>query len=134
MLVDTGPLIALIDARQPEHQLCRRTFDAAAVPVVTTWAVFVETMHLLRPRGGPRYQRGLWALRSRGILTLHQHADTELARMQLLMERFDNVQMDLAHASLMSAAEVRRDRTIFTLDKDFKIYRFDDGGFFDVVP
>ena len=42
--------------------------------------------------------------------------------------------MDLADASLMVAAEALRDRAVFTLDNDFRIYRFEDDGFFDVVP
>jgi len=134
MLCDTGPLLALIDARQPEHQVCRRVFDSAPMPMLSTWACFVEAMHLLRARGGPRYQHRLWAMRSRGMLALHQHAETETPRMQLLMERYDNVLMDVAQASLMVAAEVTGDRKVFTLDKNFRIYRFDDGGFFEVVP
>ena len=134
MLCDTGPLIALIDARQPEHVQCRRVFDAAPVPLTTTWTCFVEAMYLLRSRGGPRYQNRLWAMTARKALVLHQHADTELARMQLLMERYDNMLMDLAHASLMVASEATGDRKIFTLDKNFRIYRFEDGTLFDVVP
>jgi hypothetical protein len=37
-------------------------------------------------------------------------------------------------ASLFVAAELTGARTVFTLDNDFRIYRFDDGGFFVVVP
>jgi predicted nucleic acid-binding protein len=134
MLCDTGPLIALIDARQPEHVLCRRVFDAAPVPLTTTWTCFVEAMYLLRARGGPRYQNRLWAMTARKVLVLHHHADTEMTRMQLFMERYDNMLMDLAHASLMVAAEVTNDRKVFTLDKNFRIYRFEDGSYFEVAP
>jgi len=133
MLCDTGPILGLIDARQPEHIACRRVFDTAPMPLTSTWACFIEAMHLLRSRGGPRFQQRLWAMRSRGMLTLYQHGDSDAARMQLLMERYDNVPMDVTQASLMVTAEATNDRKIFTLDKNFRIYRFDDGGFFEVV-
>jgi predicted nucleic acid-binding protein len=134
MLCDTGPLLALIDPRQPEHHSCRVIFDAAPLPLVSTWACFAEAMHLLRRLGGLRYQQHLWEMQSRGLLTLHSHTQNELARMPVLMERYANVPMDLADASLMSAADFLGDRKLFTLDNDFRIYRFDDGGIFNVTP
>jgi hypothetical protein len=134
MLCDTGPLLALIDARQPEHVQCRRVLDAAPVPLTTTWPCFVEAMYMLRSRGGPRYQNRLWAMATRKVITIHQHAEAELARMQLFMERYDNMLMDLAHASLMAASEATNDRKLFTLDKNFRIYRFEDDSYFEVVP
>jgi len=50
------------------------------------------------------------------------------------MKRYENVPMDLADATLMAVAEATGDRRIFTLDNHFRSYRFDDGGYFDVVP
>ena len=134
MLCDTGPLLALIDRRQPDHERCRQIFETAPLPLVSTWACFVEAMHLSRGLGGPRFQAHLWAMHARQLLILHRHDDDELPRMQILMQRYENVPMDLADASLMTAAEALNDRRIFTLDNDFRIYRFDDGGFFDVMP
>ncbi len=42
--------------------------------------------------------------------------------------------MDFADASLFVAAEKTGTRKILTLDNDFRIYLFEDGGFFEVVP
>ena len=42
--------------------------------------------------------------------------------------------MDLADASLVAIAETLRLRKVFTLDSDFRIYRTQDGGAFEIVP
>jgi hypothetical protein len=134
MLIDAGPLVSLCDKKQPTHSSCQAILESAPVPVISTWACFVEAMYLVGRIGGFRLQEHLWDLLNRGILQLHQHADTESARMAALMERYQNVPMDLADASLVSTAETLGDRSIFTLDSDFRIYRLPDGGAFSVVP
>ncbi len=50
------------------------------------------------------------------------------------MNRYQNVPMDLADASLVAAAETLNDRKVFTLDSDFRIYRLADGSAFEIVP
>jgi uncharacterized protein len=67
-------------------------------------------------------------------LLLHKHNEAELERMQHLMEQYKNVPMDLGDASLVTAAETLDQRLIFTLDRDFYIYRFRDTQAFEVVP
>jgi predicted nucleic acid-binding protein len=124
----------LIDARQPENSTCRSIFNTAGKPLVTTWACLAEAMYLLDGLGGPPFQDYLWEMWDVGALVFHHHSDDELLRMRVLMKRYDNVPMDLADATLMTVAETTGDRRIFTLDNDFRIYRFDDGGYFDVVP
>jgi uncharacterized protein len=134
MLVDAGPLVSLCDKKQPTHSSCQAVLESAPVPVVSTWVCFVEAMYLVGRIGGFPLQEHLWALLNRGILQLQQHTDAERARMAMLMERYQNVPMDLADASLVSIAETLGDRSIFTIDSDFRIYRLPDGGTFSVVP
>jgi predicted nucleic acid-binding protein len=102
--------------------------------MVSTWACFVEAMYLVGRIGGFPLQSHLWALLDRGIVTLHQHTEIERRQMSTLMERYQNVPMDLADASVVALAEALRDRQIFTLDSDFRVYRLSDGSAFDVVP
>lgn len=54
--------------------------------------------------------------------------------MRELMDRYQNVPMDLADASLVVAAEVLQVGKIFTLDADFHIYRIKDSIPFEIVP
>ncbi|HZK79406.1 MAG TPA: hypothetical protein VFC46_00015 [Humisphaera sp.] len=134
MLVDAGPLVSLCDRKQPTHARCEAVLEAATVPLVSTWACFVEAMYLVGRIGGYPQQEHLWALLNRGIVRLHDHRLSEMNRMAALMNRYQNVPMDLADASLVVVAEILNDRTVFTLDGDFRIYRLSDGGAFDIVP
>jgi hypothetical protein len=63
IIVDTGPLVALLDADDTQHQPCvaiaRRL---PAVPLITTWPCFTEAMYLLGAVGGYAYQAQLWQL------------------------------------------------------------------------
>ena len=67
-------------------------------------------------------------------LMLAETTASMLARMPVLMEHYQDVPMDLADASLVALAEEREFREIFTLDRDFHIYRLPDGAGFQVVP
>lgn len=49
------------------------------------------------------------------------------------MERYRNVPMDFADASLVAAAETLRTRRIFTIDGDFCVYRVNDRDLFEVI-
>lgn len=50
------------------------------------------------------------------------------------MDRYRDVPMDLADASLVAIAEVLNQRQIFTLDRDFYIYRLCGNQSFEIVP
>lgn len=46
-LTDAGPLVALIDADEEDHELCRTVLAQLELPLVTTWPAFIEAMYLL---------------------------------------------------------------------------------------
>ena len=50
-----------------------------------------------------------------------------------LMQKYRDVPMDLADASLVTVIEQRRLGPLFTLDSDFQIYRLSNGGAIRVV-
>jgi predicted nucleic acid-binding protein len=84
-------------------------------------------MYLLGSVGGYRYQAELWKLWETGRLILHDLSSAELTRMAALMEKYRDTPMDLADASLVAVAESRSLQRIFTLDRDFYIYRLANG-------
>jgi len=55
---------------------------------------------------------------------LHFNGEDEQTRIQILMGQYRDLPMDLAGASLVTAAETLNQKQIFTLDQDFQIYRF----------
>ena len=54
--------------------------------------------------------------------------------MYVLMQRYEDVPMDLADASLVAAAEALGTQRIFTIDSDFYIYRVNEREAFQVLP
>lgn len=70
----------------------------------------------------------------RKALQLVDLAPDEVQRARVLMEKYQDVPMDLADATLVATAEARRMRRIFTLDSDFQIYRLRGRISFELVP
>jgi len=122
ILVDTGPLVALFDPRDDAHAHARGVLATIRQPLITTVPVLTEVFHLLAPAS-----RGAEAVRefvAAGGLRVWFMADVSLARAFELMDRYADHPMDLADASLVTAAETLRTTSIFTLDRaDFFAYR-----------
>lgn len=75
----------------------------------------------------------LWSYVADQILVFHINSGDEQARMKDLMEQYRDLPMDLADASLVVTAETLNQRRIFTLDRDFQIYRFRSNQPFEIV-
>ena len=133
-LVDAGPLIALIDRDDADHEACVDVLEDLSAPLVTTFAAFTEAMHLLGDRAGWAGQDALWRLQSRGDLVLHTVEGETLDRARKLMQKYRDLPMDLADATLVALAEELKLRRIFTLDGDFTVYRLPGRKAFEVVP
>jgi predicted nucleic acid-binding protein len=126
ILVDSGPLVALFDPRDADHDDCRSRLKALRAPLMTTWPVLTEVFHILA-----RDSRGAVQLRvflGQGGVRVHQPDVAEFARALALMDQYADHPMDLADASLIAAAESLKTRQIFTLDRnDFSTYRIRRG-------
>jgi uncharacterized protein len=134
ILTDAGPLIALIDRRDAEHSRCVLAAQRLVSPMLSTWPAFTEAMYLLGSAAGWRGQEPLWRMIRAGQLRLADTTATMLARMPALMEQYRDLPMDLADASLVALAEDQQLREVFTLDRDFRVYRLPDGRAFNLVP
>ena len=133
-LTDAGPLIALIDADEGDHQTCVLALRQLDLPLVTTWPAFTEAMYLLSRAGGPVGRQALWRLVLNDRLELADLDRAALKRTAALMDKYADRPMDLADATLVALAEIRNQRRIFTLDDDFSIYRIHGRTRFDIVP
>ena len=133
-LTDAGPLIAIIDADEPDHAACVEALDEVVLPLVTTWPAFTEAMYLVARAGGITGQRALWRLVQTGRLAIVDLSRAAVERSARLMNQYADRPMDLADATLVAFAEEQGHRTIFTLDADFHVYRFKGRRRFEVVP
>jgi len=133
-LTDAGPLIALIDADEQDHERCRKALDELRLPLLTTWPAFTEAMYLLARVGGWKAQQALWRLVLREDLLVDPLSPEATVRAARLMETYADRPMDLADATLVALAEERGLTRVFTLDADFAIYKLRGRRHFDVVP
>jgi predicted nucleic acid-binding protein len=133
-LTDAGPLIAIIDADEPDHVMCVEAVDRTALPLVTTWPTFTEAMYLLGRAGGIKGQRALWKLVQTDRLVVADLSAAAGERSARLMDQYADRPMDLADATLVAYAEEHGHRTIFTLDADFEVYRLRGRHRFELIP
>ena len=122
-LTDAGPLIAIIDADEPDHERCLQALDETTLPLVTTWPAFTEAMYLLARAGGNHAQQALWRLVQTDRLVIADLSASTVERSSRLMDKYADLPMDLADATLVALAEEEGYRTVFTLDSDFSVYR-----------
>ena len=120
-IVDTGPLVALLSARDTHHQWARSSFATIAPPGITCEAVLAEAWHLLR--GTARGQSALLELLAGGTLTIEFGLMAELAAVRRLVSRYNDQPMSLADACLVRLAELYDEAAVITLDRDFAVYR-----------
>jgi predicted nucleic acid-binding protein len=122
VLVDAGPLVALIDRADPEHDACVAALKTLRDPLITVWPAFTEAMYLL----GQSWiaQKALWSRVETDALTLAPLDESDASRMRELMEKYRDLPMDLADAALVRVAERESLTQMFTLDrKHFSLYR-----------
>jgi uncharacterized protein len=133
VLVDAGPLIALIHADDQHHRRCVAAFQQVTEPLGTVWPVLTEAMYLLSFFW--KAQEALWEMLDRGVIQLLPLAGEDMSRMRELMKKYKDLPMDLADAALVAVAEREKIRRVFTLDRrDFDVYRPAKLGRFLLLP
>jgi uncharacterized protein len=122
VLIDAGPLVALIDRSDDWHPLSRRTFEELDAPLITVWPAITEASHLLKHV--ERGQANLLRLVESGAIKVASLDTDDLPRMRELMTKYHDLPMDLADAALVRVAERDQIDRVFTIDRrDFEIYR-----------
>ena len=132
LLLDTGPFVALVDRSEGRHDQCVAVLDTWTGAVVTTEAVLTETLY-----GGTAMegQKADLEFILRGALQLVPSSHASLQRVATLMERYRDVPMDFADATLVVLGEELEIDRVFTLDRrGFSTYRMNRGKPFRVIP
>lgn len=132
-LIDTGPLVALLDRDDHWHRACVETFSNLQLPIATSAAVLAELFHLLGDH--TRRLESAWRMLRSGAITLLPITDDDMPSLEHLMKQYADRPMDFADATLVHLAKRETLSTIFTIDHaDFETYRIDGKRKFHIVP
>ena len=133
ILLDTGPLVALLAQNDTYHRLCVDTLASLSPPLFTCWPVLTEAAWLLRDQERP-VDRMLDAQIS-GMFELLSLESDSLTAIAAIMRRYENIRLQLADAALVYLADRENIRTIFTLDRrDFAIVRLKRNRMLKLIP
>ena len=122
VLVDTGPIVAIMSPADQYHEVCVQALAHLPGPLFSCWPVITEAAWLLRRQ--PKAIRQLLESTSSGFIELLQLQSTEATEIGKVMEKYKSLRPQLADAALVYLAERDNIDTIFTLDRrDFSVYR-----------
>lgn len=120
VLLDTGPLVALINRREQFHPWVRQEWAKIQPPLLTCESVITEAYFLLKNVYGGEAAI-ITLLRSR-VIQIPFRLENNLEAVDELMIRYQSVPMSLADACLVRMTELYSSE-LLTLDSDFTIYR-----------
>ncbi len=126
VIIDTGPLVALFDPKDPDHKACHEVLKTIKEPLYTTESVLTEVLYMFEPDS-----QGALGIKEYFLdeyVSLSALKKTDLERSFYLMKKYCDLPMDFADATLLALAEKLGTPKIFTLDfKDFNIYQHKKG-------
>lgn len=125
ILTDTGFWCAFFNAKDNHHLKSVQMMQELDEGLITTWPVITETSFLLGKAFGVRSQlRFLSTLESKYI-EISAISTQDLVRISQLIEKYEDLPMDLADASLVILAEKLGHGRILSTDiRDFQTYRW----------
>ena len=133
VLVDAGPLVAILSERDERHRLCVRTLESLSGSPFSCWPVITEAAWLLRAY--PGVVSLLLRRVSEGVPAMLPLSSLEARPIGDLLKKYESMKPQLADASLVHLADRESIDTIFTLDRgDFSVYRSARNRRFRLIP
>lgn len=121
VIVDTGPIVALLNRRDRHHPWASERFRQIVAPAFTCEAVISECCFLL-----DNIHSGVDALMqlvARGVIVIDFSFQDEYLSIAKSLKKYRSVPMSFADACLVRMSEKISNTSVLTLDEDFRIYR-----------
>jgi predicted nucleic acid-binding protein len=133
ILVDTGPLVAILSREDAHHEECVEALRELTGPLYTCWPVITEAAWLLRH--STRAVRQLLNSVDGGFLELLPLAGKDAQGIAGTMKKYESMRPQVADAALVYLAGREKIETVFTLDRrDFSVYRASGRRALSIVP
>jgi uncharacterized protein len=135
IVLDTSGLLAALDADQRYHEPARRVLQSDRGPFFLSPFVLAELDYLLLTRVGPQAEAALLREVAEGAFELVPFLAEDVADAVALIERYGDLKIGLADASLaVIAARVRTTRILTLDERHFRSIRPLWGRAFTLLP
>ena len=120
-LIDAGPLIALFNKSDKYHEKIKEFIKNYKGLLTTSWPVITEVCHMLDFNINAQIDFLKWI--KLGGLKVEDIETEEIDKIIKLSEKYSDIPMDLADATLIIISERLGIKEIITIDSDYYIYR-----------
>jgi uncharacterized protein len=123
VLLDTGPLVALLSENDANHERARTLFADCLPPFRCCEAVVAEACFMMRKvhAAGPAE---VIALGRRGVYDVAISADEHWPNIEAVLRKYADRPISFADACLIRCAEIHEEARILTFDRDFSVYKW----------
>lgn len=124
LVLDTGPIVALLDAADPAHRRCLDLVNDIGEDLVVPAAVLVEVDFWLHKLYGAQPWQSFVEDVMRGAYRLHPLDELDLMRATQLETTYDTLDLGLVDAAVIACCERLGETKVATLDRrDFSVVR-----------
>ena len=133
VLVDTGPIVAILLESDEHHEACVERLHHVRGPLLTCWPVITEVAWLLRAY--PQAIRKLLSSFHGRPFELVPLGETDLPGIAAVLAKYEGLRIQIADASLVHLANREGIEIMFTLDRrDFGVLRLTHGKKLRLIP
>ena len=132
VLLDTGPLVALLSRNDAQHEVAKSLIANCEPPLRTCEAVLAEACFLMR-KVDPAAPVEVLEVGRKAVYEISLAVDEHWSGIAALLKKYRSRPISLADACLIRCAEVLEEPRILTFDADFRIYRWFGKRTFDIL-
>jgi predicted nucleic acid-binding protein len=130
-LLDTGPIVALLNRADQHHEKCLEFMTTAPYEFITCEPVITEACFILR--SNPRAIDDVLRNVDDAHFQIAYSVSRRAAEIRRLMAKYSDQQMSLADACLVDMAFEQQFARIATVDGDFQAYRWGRNQAFELL-
>jgi predicted nucleic acid-binding protein len=123
VLLDTGPIVALLSKDDAEHERAERLFSECAPPFRCCEAVLAEACFLIKKVHAAAPAEVI-ALGRKGVFAVSITLPDHWTEIERVLRKYADRPISLADACLIRCAEIYQEDRILTFDSDFSVYRW----------
>ena len=128
-LIDAGPIIALFDSSDQHHNRVLSFIKDYRGRLTTTWPVLTEVCYMLDFSRKTQLDFLDWIMA--GGLDIYNIQKWQIGGIREWFDRYSNLPAYLADCTLMEVAETENIESIITLDRDFSVYKLNNGKYLE---